>query len=283
MSRRRLQTLLPVVSHAPAWDVVIERETTAQHCYVACLYREPEFARLFPQRSFERRYLAQREAIAEHLQRTGFHLHIWCDEAMLDSALSLGVGNVFRVTTPPAFPFQQHQWRYWSVMLPPHPTIRAYHFRGMDNIAGTGDQALPVALLKRFLRTRMDLLHAPYQPGRHWLPVRGSCSVAGRGIRSLRAWLLTHAEQKRPRRDNELWHNDELMLSRWFAARSKLLRLHTLVDRQLPAAPLQRMLARQIRAQKHFILQRIATAPSQLRKWGILPRSSTSIDTCSGT
>lgn len=211
----------------------IERATTARHGFSVCLYQEPEFAERFPGRDFAARYLARMPRVAELFARQDFALAIFADTAMLDTALGFGFGSVYHVATPPAFAFAQHLYRYYAALLPVHPTVRAWHFRGLDNLLVKPDE---IQLFEHFLASGCDILHAPYlrNRGSVYTPVRGSCSVANAGITSL-ACRLQHTPpldlgEEWPAR----WHNDELWLSDWFNEVRSTSRLYTVVDRVLP-------------------------------------------------
>lgn len=235
MSRRRTPPPpLPVVAErrviAPSFDPVVVRGTaTARHCFSTCLYHEPTYAQCFPGRNFAGRYL-KADAIAEFLQRTQSHLVIFCDRAMLSTAKQMQVGDIYLVTEPAAFAWAQHIWRYYAALLPQHPTIQAFHFRGLDNVMRDD-----IAMLDRFLDGGFDLLRAPYVRGKRqiWTPVRGSCSVAHRGIQSLRDFLRTRQIQPTAAAWPEPFHCDERYLETWFKASRDELNTFTYIDRPI--------------------------------------------------
>lgn len=215
---------------------IIVRPHSGPHCFSVCLYHEPEFNRTFPARDYKARYLDSMPAVRARLAEIGYGLNIFCDASMLETALSFGVGSVYLVIDPPAFAFQQHKWRYYSALLPEDGSTLAYHFRGMDNLL-VSDQEL--SLFDRFLSTGSEIKHAPYEPlkkdvGRY-IPVRGSCSVAGSAIQSLGWWMETK-KQPAPTTKTSGWHNDEVHLAGWFNACHLDHKLFTIVDRDLPMA-----------------------------------------------
>lgn len=220
-------------SCAPRFELAQEVPTKATHCVSVCLFQEPEWQRRFPGREFRGRFLSRAAAARTRLRELGYAVTIFCDKAMESTARELDLGSVYRVTTAPAFPFAQHQWRYLAALLPAHETIRAYHFRGMDNLALT---ASDVQMFELLLSQRLDVLHEPYlrHKGRHYTPVRGSCSVAREGVASL-AWWLHHTPHRAPKGDwVNAWHSDEDYLERWFRASIAHLRPLTVLDRELP-------------------------------------------------
>lgn len=239
----------------PSFEPIQDLATEAEHCFSVCLYREPEFAWRFPTRSFNGRYLDHAERVKELFERNGWHLRIFADEAMLETALGLRMGSVYRVRSAPAFPFGQHLWRYFSVLIP-HTTIRAHHFRGMDNLLVSEND---LRLMMRLLDGGFDLLHAPYiraKGGGIYTPVRGSCSVAGAGIESLAVHLRTMPHEY-PGDWPEHWHSDELWLGRWFERERRRLRLLTMIDREMHQDWLD-SLADQIRTGPPFEVVRVA-------------------------
>lgn len=199
----------------------------ARHVFSVCLYHEPEFRLRFPARNFSARYLERMPEVRELFARHGFALRIFCDQAMLEAAQGIGFGEVYLVTDPPAFPFAQHLWRYYSVLLP-GAEAHCHHFRGCDNLAVTPEE---IALLEEFAVTKGEILHAPYlrARGQIYTPVRGSCSVAGLGAR-----LLARQLSEPLAVSGDPWHCDEIWLAEWFAAVRLRCRLHTLIDREQP-------------------------------------------------
>lgn len=202
-----------------------------RHVFSVCLYHEPEFSIRFPARDFSARYLERMPEVRELFARHGFALRIFCDQVMLETAQGIGFGEVFLVTDPPAFPFAQHLWRYYSVLLPGAET-HCHHFRGCDNLAVTPEE---IGLLNEFAATGGEILHAPYlrARGQVYTPVRGSCSVAGLGART----LARHLCDRRPASSGPWpsdWHCDEIWLAEWFADVRLRCRLHTLIDREQP-------------------------------------------------
>jgi len=227
----------------------IVRPTDAEHCFSVCLYREPEFVKRFPNRDYKKRYLDTIPAIREFTARHNFALNIFADPAMLETALSFDVGSVYVVTAPPAFPFSQHVYRYYSALLPTHPTIRAYHFRGLDNVTVADEE---LALLRHFVDTGAELMHAPYlrAAGSLYTPVRGTCSIAGQAIRSLGEYLIS-TPNVAPEDHKGIWHNDEIYLGRWFDRVKESLFLYTIIDREMPIE-YHMQFAAQIRQQRPF-------------------------------
>ena len=219
------------------FEPVVERETTAKHCFSVCLYHEPLYAKRYPQRDFAGRYLAAMPAVKVALEQHGWHLKIFADEPMVSTALALDCGDVYVVRGRPAFPFAQHLYRYYAALLPEHPTIKAYHFRGLDNV-GLNEAELRVADL--LIREGLDVEHRPYMrmhfegAGKHrYFPVRGSCAVANEGIKSLAWWLRTQPLKCPTDPWPALFHCDEAWLKRWFEACRQHLRLLTVTDHGL--------------------------------------------------
>lgn len=209
----------------------VVRESYGPHCFSACLYDQPHPKRRHV--NFAERYLDSMPAVRDRLEETGYGLNIFCDAAMLQTALSFECGSVYLVTEPPKFEFQQHVWRYYSALLPNHPTIQAYHFRGMDNLLASNDE---LEMFDQFLAGGYEIKHAPYTRkagGDIYTPIRGSCSVAGRGIQSLGWWLSTQ-EHFAPEDWPSTWHNDEDHLARWFNAVKHHHSLFTILDRDMP-------------------------------------------------
>lgn len=213
----------------------VVRPHEGPHCFSVCLYHEPKFRETFPARDFSARYLESMPAVRDRLQEIGFGLNIFCDATMLQTALSFDVGSVYLVTKEPQFAFQQHVWRYYSTLLQSEG-VQAYHFRGMDNLIVSDGE---VAMFDHFLATGSEIKHAPYEPLKKengpYLPVRGSCSVAGNGIQSLGWWMETQ-QQAEPTSKTNGWHNDEVHLARWFRSVRLDHKLYTIIDRPLPMA-----------------------------------------------
>lgn len=224
-------TISPV--SPPRCEAVVIRPTTATHCFSACLYHEPEFKKRFPGRNYANRYLHSMQEVIPHFRARNFALNIFADEAMLETALSFGFGSVYCVRDKPPFPFAQHVYRYYSALLPEHPTIRAYHFRGMDNLVPSDPF---MAVLERFVGAGGEILHAPYLRARGlmYMPIRGSCSVANGGISNLARFLRTTPLEPPTQPWPEGWHCDEHYLARWFKQERLRTRIHTIVDRPLP-------------------------------------------------
>jgi len=219
---------------APRFEPVRVVDTHSEHCVSVCLFSEPEWKKRFPSRDFRERFLSKANDARTRLAALGYSSVIFCDREMEQLACDLRLGSVYRVTHPPAFPFAQHIWRYLAVLLPPHPTIRAYHFRGMDNLLLSKSD---VQLFELLLRQQLDVLHEPYlrHKGRHYTPVRGSCSVAREGIASL-AWWLQEMRHYKPEGNDwvDAWHSDEAYLEGWFQQSIAHLRPLTVIDRELP-------------------------------------------------
>jgi hypothetical protein len=233
---------------------VVVRETTAEHCFSVCLYREPEFARRFPNRDFATRYLSAMPRIKSFLASHNFHLNIFADLDMLETAVSFDCGSVYVVPGPSAFPFSQHIYRYYSALLPEHPTIKAFHFRGLDNVLVEADE---LALLRHFVSIGGEILHAPYMraAGSIYTPVRGTCSTARNGTRSLAA----HLRQTPHVAEDDVkgtWHSDEAYLAKWFSKARQSHFLYTIIDREMPIE-FHMAFAAQIRAGKPFHIARL--------------------------
>jgi hypothetical protein len=207
--------------------------TEATHCFSVCLYHEPEFAVRFRARDFKARYLSCMEDLSRWLRDTGYALNIFTDAEMAETALKFGCGSVYLVSAPPQFPFAQHLWRYYSALLPDHDTIKAYHFRGLDNVMISEPERKIIA---RMVEDDAGLMHAPYlrKNGEVYTPVRGSFSVAHEGIRALR-WYLSTTPQPMPSEEwPEAWHSDENYLTGFYQAAARVLNTYTIVDRKLP-------------------------------------------------
>lgn len=205
---------------------------TSEHCFSACLFHEPTFAERFPERSFQERYLERCHASGEALAREGHHLNIICDHASLDDALSLNLGSVFVCHDEPKIPFAKHLFRYYSTLLPRHPTVKWWHFRGMDNILKSDHEP---ALLADFAASGCDLLRSPYSPmsgqNKRYVSVRGSCSVNLRGAASLAHFLTSVPLESKL--GPLAFHCDELHLNKWFQRDWRQLKLYTLIDRRM--------------------------------------------------
>jgi len=216
----------------PSVEPILIREHQARHCFSACLFREPTFEERFPDRSWGERYLERCAASIDAMDRLGCHLNIICDAASLSDALSLGVGSVFLCDDEPTVPFAKHLFRYYSALLPPHPTVEFYHFRGMDNILKSDDEP---ALLDNFAKSGCDVLRSPYFPmsgkDKCYMRVRGSCSVNMRGAASLAHFLSSTplASKKGP----AAFHCDEFHLDKWFQRDWRHLKSYTMIDRKM--------------------------------------------------
>lgn len=216
----------------PSFTKVREKAKQSSHCFSTCLYREPLYETAMPKRNFKARYLDTASAISATVRRYGFGLKIFADAEMLETALSFAEADVYLVDSPVAFPFAQHNWRYYAVLLD-DASIKAYHFRGLDNTACKREE---IKLLRRFLAGGFDVLHAPYMRarGRVYTPVRGSCSVAGKGISTMRSFLINNAPGCPPGPWPATWHNDEIFLGYWFRENEARLKLYTYLDRAMP-------------------------------------------------
>lgn len=208
-------------------------EHTSRHCFSACLFREPTFEKRFPTRDYRERYLERCHASGEALTREGHHLNIICDQESLDDALSLGIGSVFVCHDDMPKPFTKHVFRYYSTLLPRHPTVEFWHFRGMDNILKSDDEP---RLIEEFERSGCDLLRSPYFPfkviqGKRYIRVRGSCSVNLRGAASLAHFLTSVPILGQP--GAKAFHCDEIHLDKWFQRDWRYLKTFTLVDRSM--------------------------------------------------
>ncbi len=215
----------------PQIKILRDEGNDKKHCFSVCLYKEKTFAQRFPSRDFSLRYLSGIEETRKFLEDNDAMVRIFVDEAMNDIALSFNLGNVYLVKDTPDFPFQQHIWRYYSVLFP-SSKIKAHHFRGLDNI--NKDDA---AMIDRFEKSGLDVLHAPYLSSKlkgGVMPIRGSCSVANQGINSLASFLKT----KRPSRpDGDIkkeFFNDEFFLREWYMKENDKLDYFTFIDRVFP-------------------------------------------------
>lgn len=220
------------ISKQPRFEIVKERSTKAKHCFSACLYHEPDFKKLFPKRNYNKRYLEIVERLIPYFKEKNYALNVFCDAKMLPVAEKFGFGSIYLVNQHPTFPFSQHLYRYYSVFLPEHETIRAYHFRGMDNLIPTEDFT---GFINHFLFSKSDLLHAPYtriKGGLVYTPVRGSCSVANNGISSLASFIRTNKPEI-PVESWRAWHCDETYLTKWFNQCKLNLKLMTIIDRDM--------------------------------------------------
>lgn len=207
--------------------------TDAKECYSVCLYKEPLYKQLHPTRDFKQRYLEPfKDDVRNHLEKHKMALNIFCDEESLELAISLKTGSVYLVTQKPLYPFFQHLYRYYSVFLE-HPTIQTYHFRGMDNIVAD-DTA--VSRLREFHNSSMDVLNMPYFRNftSKYCPIRGSCSISRRGIKSLAGFLKHKRLYPDVTNKRLLWHSDEDFLTEWFNGIKNTLGIYTIVDRELP-------------------------------------------------
>ena len=204
-----------------------------KHVYSVCLYREPTYAERFPRRPFEVRYVEALQKAEAFVQRAQCGLRIFCDENMAELALSVPSASVYRVTRQAVeFPFGQHLWRYYSVLLW-DADKQIHHFRGVDNL--TADD---LSMTKEFEGSGADLLHAPYHPFNRglkaYMPVRGSCSVARRGVSALSEWLQTRPMAEPEGEWPNGFHCDEFYLREFFYAHLGKLNLFTLIDRPVP-------------------------------------------------
>ena len=215
---------------------VIRQTDLKDRLFSTCLFQEPEYARLFPARDVSRRFL-QRDDVSYACEKNKASLCIFCDEANVEHALSFREANVYLVAKRQEEPaFAQHLWRYYSTLLP-GAHKRFHHFRGLDNVA-----AEDISLTECFELSRADLLHAPYHAfkqveGKEYIPVRGSCSVARKGVAELADWLSTkRVEPVLAVGSKKSFHLDEFFLRGFFYARLGKINLFTLVDRLLPPA-----------------------------------------------
>lgn len=188
---------------------------------------------LRPKSDFKERFLKPfQDDVQNHLEKYGIALNIFCDEGMVDVALSLNAGSVYVVKQKPLYPFFQHLYRYYSVFLK-HPTIQTYHFRGMDNIV-TSDNAMNN--LRNFHNSTMDILNMPYLRYKTdlYCPIRGSCSISRRAIPSLANFLKQHRLYPDLQNINSLWHSDEDFLMEWYNRVKYTLGCYTILDRLMP-------------------------------------------------
>lgn len=223
--------LAPPVLPMPGFVQVRTAEPgSSPHCFSVCLYREPTFEQRFPGRDFAARYLQPRDEILDLLRKHGAHLKVWCDEAMLDTVMAMGFGDVYLVTDPPAHPWSQHLWRYWTCLTTLDSAIKALHFRGLDNLARED-----FAMLDRFVASECDVLRAAYRRGARsrYTPVRGSCSLARRGIRSLAHFLRSEIPSPLSQVWPEPFHIDETALARWWTEALPWLDVMSYVDREM--------------------------------------------------
>lgn len=229
---------IPGFAMPPGVTITPLRETpcNSQHVYSLCLYREPTFAARHPTRDFRERYTANLPSIVAFTSCTGSKFRIFCDEAMAPAVLAFEEADVYLVKEEVNFPFSQHRWRYFSVLLEDEAVARTriHHFRGLDNAA-----LEDLTVNHKFTKSQCDLLHAPYFPRREnmdtYMPIRGSCSVAHNGVSALRYWLKEH-DMKEPQ---GAWpngfHCDEYYLKEFFDATNGRLNLFTVIDREVPA------------------------------------------------
>jgi hypothetical protein len=200
--------------------------------FSVCLYREPTYAERFPLRDFNKRYLSQRDAITRFCESASARLLIFCDEDMAATALAFPSAEVYLVERTEAFAFSQHVWRYYSTLLP-GAASGFHHFRGLDNVAADN-----LASIGQFEHSEADLLHAPYFPFKKemktYVPVRGSCSVARRGVGALARWLTSRPVKEPLGPWPRGFHCDEMYLKQFFYAELGNLNLDTLIDRDIP-------------------------------------------------
>lgn len=229
-------------STAPKFVPIRIQETTATHCFSVCLYREPEYKPKSRDRMFEARFLSHWRTTRALLESDGIALNIFCDREMLETALALGYGSVFLVVDPPKFAFDQHIWRYLSALLPEHPTIKCYHFRGMDNIVRLDLERPLWAALEA---GEVNVIHAPYLAVKmqKLMPVRGSFSASGISLEYLARWINS-SERRCRETETERWHSDELWLKEWWDKDGMNLTPLTVVDRALPAAWIRELIER---------------------------------------
>jgi len=207
---------------------LVRKSNHKKHCFSVCLYKEKTYAERFPERNFENHYLNEKEKTAEFIRKTKSLLRIFTDEEMLDVALQFENAEVFLVKDKPQFPFQQHIWRYYSVLFP-DKKIKAHHFRGLDNV-NKDDLDLINSFVEEY-----DLLASPYFAGKlildQLIPVRGSCSVANNGIKLLAEFLQTKRPSKPDGHNKRVFHNDELFLREWWMKDKDLMNVYFYVDR----------------------------------------------------
>lgn len=199
-----------------------------------CLYHQPDKRKLSSMGDgFRRRYLRDLDAVIEFLAHHQIGLVIFCDEAMQETALQFQSAAVYRITTPPSFPFSQHLWRYYAALLPDQPL--AWHYRGADNII-TPENELP--LFTTFLAHERDVIRAPYirSSSERYMPIRGSCSTAREGTKALAWWLSTAPTFTEPDNWPDIWHNDEIQLGQWIDQCGPYLNQMILLDREMPPA-----------------------------------------------
>lgn len=185
---------------------------------------------MFPNRDYSARYLEGVEETRRFLDKSGAMLRIFVDEDMAETAMAFNLGNVYLVKDKPDFPFQQHIWRYYSVLFP-NENIKAHHFRGLDNVSNDD-----LKMIDRFVETKLDVLHAPYISAKlkgALMPIRGSCSVSQKGIESLANFLKSKRPEKPNDPKNEFF-NDEFFLREWYIKDSDKLDYFTFIDRVLP-------------------------------------------------
>ena len=224
---RRGSNSSSVLAHGrrPLFRPIVERDFGAKKAVSACLFHEPEYAKLFPDRDFEGRYLSSAPAIRRRLDALGYAPVLFCDEASVERAVALNLGSVYLVEDTPLFPFSQHLYRYYAAFLSRFEVI---HFRGLDNMDLADYDA---AMMARFDGSGCDLYHAPYSIHGMYFPIRGSCGVRAAGIDSLAA-AMCHEPFEPVGSPRDRWHCDEANLARWFAKERRKLRLFTVVDRR---------------------------------------------------
>jgi len=207
---------------------LIRSSSHKKHCFSVCLYKEKTYTNRFPDRNFEDHYLSEKEKTAEFIKKTKACLRIFSDEEMLETSLQFENAEVFLVKDTPEFPFQQHIWRYYSVLFP-DKKIKAHHFRGLDNVNKDD-----MGLLNNFIDD-YDILASPYFAGNlilnQLMPVRGSCSVANKGINLLAEFLKTKRPEKPTGHNKRVFHNDELFLREWWIKDKDLMSVYFYVDR----------------------------------------------------
>lgn len=215
----------------PEIKILRDEGNNKKHCFSVCLYKEKTFEKKFPNRDFTLRYLSGIEKTKEFLEKHDSMLRIFVDEEMKNVAMEFNLGNVFLVKDTPDFPFQQHIWRYYSVLFPDEK-IKSHHFRGLDNINKDDIQ-----MLERFEQTEFDVLHAPYLSSKlkgGVMPIRGSCSVARKGIKSLANFLHTKRPIVPDGDYKKEFFNDEFFLREWYISENSKLDYFTFVDRVFP-------------------------------------------------
>lgn len=232
-----------------------EEHADSENCYSVCLYKEPLYKKIKPKASFDQLYIDpfKSNAVAEHLRKHQMSLNVFCDKESLEKGLSLKCGTVYLVDGKPSYPFFQHLYRYYSILVR-NPKVKAYHFRGMDNIISS-DGA--VARIKDFAESGMDILNMPYfrTYTQAYCPIRGSCSVGANGINSLASFFKSNRFSPNDSEEKLLWHSDEDFLSMWFNLVKSRLNIYTIIDRDMPMQFYMDM-ATMIQANNKFIIKR---------------------------